>query len=129
MLKAAGIDTPPATWAEMEAACDTIMGKDGHPTYCFTWPNHGWFFEQWLAQQNANIANNDNGRSARANEVVFNSDAGYATLSWLKSMYDKGYLYYGGKKDGHWFGRVNNEHRDWTNKKWYKGHHFTLDVF
>ena len=37
--------------------------------------------------------------------------------------------FYGGKKDGHWFGRVNNEHRDWTNKKWYKGHHFTLDVF
>jgi sn-glycerol 3-phosphate transport system substrate-binding protein len=100
MLKAAGIETIPATWAEMEAACETIMGQDGHPTYCFTWPNHGWFFEQWLAQQNASMANNDNGRSARANEVAFNSDAGYATLSWLKSMYDKGYLYYGGKKDG-----------------------------
>ncbi|MFM7318121.1 MAG: hypothetical protein ACKO5E_14340 [bacterium] len=37
--------------------------------------------------------------------------------------------FYGGKKDGHWFGRVNDNHRDWTNKKWYKGHHFILDVF
>jgi hypothetical protein len=37
--------------------------------------------------------------------------------------------YYGGKKDGWWFGRKDNEHRDWSNKKWYKGYHFYLDVF
>ena len=44
--------------------------------------------------------NNDNGRTARATEVAFNNDAGVATLTWLKSLYDKGYLYYSGKKDG-----------------------------
>jgi sn-glycerol 3-phosphate transport system substrate-binding protein len=100
ILKAAGVDTPPATWADVEAACEKIMAMDGHPTYCITFPNYGWFFEQWLAQQNALFANNDNGRSARATEVAFNNDAGVATLTWLKGLYDKGYLYYSGKKDG-----------------------------
>jgi sn-glycerol 3-phosphate transport system substrate-binding protein len=100
ILTAAGVDTPPATWAEVDAACEKIMATDGHPTYCITFPNYGWFFEQWLAQQNAPFANNDNGRTARATEVAFNNDAGVATLTWLKSLYDKGYLYYSGKKDG-----------------------------
>ena len=35
--------------------------------------------------------------------------------------------YYGGKRLlGH---RFNNEWCDWTNKRFYKGYHFTLDVF
>jgi len=100
MLKAAGVDTPPATWADVEAACAKIMAMANKPEQCLAWPNHGWFFEQWLAQQNADIANNDNGRTARATEVAFNSDAGVATASWLKKMYDEGYLYYSGKRDG-----------------------------
>jgi sn-glycerol 3-phosphate transport system substrate-binding protein len=99
-LSAAGIDTPPATWNEMAAACEAIMALDNAPEYCFTWPNHGWFFEQWLAQQNALYANNGNGRDARATEVLFNSDAGVAILTWLDAMYDAGYLYYSGAQGG-----------------------------
>ncbi len=98
-FKAAGIDKPPATWADMEADCAKIMALADKPDQCFTWPNHGWAFEQWNAQQNADIANNDNGRSGRATEVTFNSDAGVATVKWLKDMYDKGYLYYSGQRD------------------------------
>ncbi len=100
ILKAAGVDTPPATWADVEAACEKVMAMDNAPEYCFTWPNHGWFFEQWLAQQNALFANNDNGRAERATEVAFNSDAGVAVLTWLDDMYDKGYLYYSGAQGG-----------------------------
>ncbi len=100
LTEAAGVDAIPATWAEMEAACEVIMASDVAPEFCFTWPNHGWFFEQWLAQQNAPYANNDNGRSARATEVAFNSEAGVALLSWLKDMKDKGYLYYSGARNG-----------------------------
>ena len=99
-LNAAGIDTPPATWNEMAAACEAIMALVNAPEFCFTWPNHGWFFEQWLAQQNALYANNGNGRDARATEVVFNSDAGVAILAWLDAMYDAGYLYYSGAQGG-----------------------------
>jgi sn-glycerol 3-phosphate transport system substrate-binding protein len=108
ILSAAGIETPPATWAEVEAACEAIMALDNAPSYCFTWPNYGWFFEQWLAQQDANMANNDNGRGGRATEVVFNSDAGVALLSWLKDMYNKGYLYYSGLRDDDSWESVDN---------------------
>jgi sn-glycerol 3-phosphate transport system substrate-binding protein len=101
MLKKAGVDKPPATWAEVDAACAKVMAMADHPKYCFTWPNYGWFFEQWLAQQNATLANNDNGRGGEAaTELTFNSDAGVAIVKWLKEEYDKGYLYYSGKRDG-----------------------------
>lgn len=108
ILNAAGVDTPPATWAEVEATCEKVMAMENHPTYCFTFPNHGWFFEQWLAQQNANMANNDNGRSARSTEVAFNSDAGVALLTWLQDMNSKGYLYYSGSRDGDSWASVDN---------------------
>lgn len=99
-LEAAGITEPPATWDEVEAACEAIMALDNAPQYCFSWPNHGWFFEQWLAQQNALFVNNGNGRDERATEVAFNSDAGVAILTWLDDMYNKGYLYYSGAQGG-----------------------------
>lgn len=99
-LEAAGIAEPPATWDEVEAACEAIMALDNAPQYCFSWPNHGWFFEQWLAQQNALFVNNGNGRDERATEVAFNSDAGVAILTWLDDMYNKGYLYYSGAQGG-----------------------------
>ncbi len=99
-LRAAGWEKPPATWDEVEAACEAIMALENAPEYCFTWPNHGWFFEQWLAQQNALYVNNDNGRSARATEAVFNSEAGVAILQWLDDLYNKGYLYYSGAQGG-----------------------------
>ena len=100
MLDAAGVESIPATWAEVEAACEKVMAMADGPEYCFTFPNHGWFFEQWLAQQNGEYANNGNGREARATEVTFNSDAGIAILAWLNDMYDKGYLYYSGAQGG-----------------------------
>ncbi len=100
ILDAAGVESIPATWDEVEAACEKIMAMDGAPEFCFTFPNHGWFFEQWLAQQNAEYANNGNGREARATEVTFNSEAGVAILTWLNDMYDKGYLYYSGAQAG-----------------------------
>lgn len=100
ILNAAGVDAPPATWAEVEATCEKVMAMDGAPEYCFTFPNHGWFFEQWLGQQNGEFANNGNGRAERATEVAFNSDAGVAVLAWLKDMKNKGYLYYSGAQGG-----------------------------
>jgi len=107
ILNAAGIDTPPATWAEIDTACAAIMALPEAPEYCWTFPNHGWFFEQWLAQQDAVFANNDNGRTERATEVAFNSDAGVAILNFLKEQHDKGYLYYSGAQGGDSWGTVD----------------------
>jgi sn-glycerol 3-phosphate transport system substrate-binding protein len=100
MLKELGLEKPPATWQELEAACKIAMEKkdalkiDG----CITWPNHGWFFEQWMAQQDALMANNGNGRDARATELLFNSEAGVAIAAWWQNMYKQGYYVYSGKQ-------------------------------
>jgi sn-glycerol 3-phosphate transport system substrate-binding protein len=107
ILNAAGIDTPPATWAEVEAACEAIMALDSAPEFCFTWPNHGWFFEQWLAQQNEVYVNNGNGRDARGTEVAINNPGAVALLTWLRDMSAKGYLYYSGARDGASWGTVD----------------------
>jgi len=96
MLSAAGIETPPSTWAEVLEACEKIMMSENAPDNCITWPNHSWFFEQTLGQQGALLANNDNGRSARADEVFINSDAAVAYLDWWKSLNDAGYYVYTG---------------------------------
>ncbi len=96
MLEAAGVEGIPATWQDIEAACALVMAQDPAPAGCITWPNHGWFFEQWLAQQDAVYANNDNGRTERATEVVFNSEAGLAVATWWQNMYNMGYYTYSG---------------------------------
>ena len=100
LLTEAGIDAPPATWAELDAACEAVMALADAPEYCCSFPNHGWFFEQWLAQQNGEFANNGNGRDARATEVTFNSEAGLAVLQWMDEQVAKGYLYYSGAQGG-----------------------------
>lgn len=96
MLEAAGVESIPTTWQEVEAACAQIMAQPTPPSGCITWPNHGWFFEQWMAQQDAAFANNDNGRTERATEVLLNSEAGVAIASWWQSMYQQGYYVYTG---------------------------------
>lgn len=93
------VDAIPSTWQELEAACEVIVG-DGIARGCITWPNHGWFFEQWLGQQNTPMVNNGNGRDARATEVVLTSDAAINVASWWQRMHDQGfYVYTGVQRD------------------------------
>ena len=96
VLDAAGVMDVPETWGALEAACEKIMAMEGGPPSCITWPNHGWFLEQSVAQQGADLANNGNGRDARATEVFYNSDAVVAYVDWWKSMNDNGYYVYTG---------------------------------
>jgi sn-glycerol 3-phosphate transport system substrate-binding protein len=95
MLEAAGVEGIPSTWQEIEAACALVMAQPD-AAGCITWPNHGWFFEQWMAQQDAAFANNDNGRTERATEVLVNSEAGVTIASWWQNMYNMGYYTYSG---------------------------------
>ncbi len=99
LLDAAGVEGTPTTWAELEAACETFMASSAATDACVTWPNHGWFTEQSVAQQGATLVNNDNGRSARATEVQLDSDAVVDYVSWWKEMQDKGYYVYTGTQN------------------------------
>lgn len=106
LLTAAGITEIPDTWDEIEAACEAILALDNAPANCITWPNHGWFFEQSVAQQGADLANAGNGREARADEVFVASDAAIAYVQWWKDLADKGYyVYTGAQRD--WTGTYN----------------------
>jgi sn-glycerol 3-phosphate transport system substrate-binding protein len=96
MLDAAGVEAIPTTWEEIEAACAAIMALEDAPANCITWPNHGWFFEQSVAQQGADLVNNGNGREARATETFVASDAAINYVQWWKDLQDAGYYIYTG---------------------------------
>ncbi len=96
ILNAAGITEPPATWGEVTAACEKIMGANSDLSGCISWPNHSWFAEQSLGQQGELLANNDNGRTDRATEVFLDSPGMIDYISWWKDLADKGYYLYTG---------------------------------
>jgi sn-glycerol 3-phosphate transport system substrate-binding protein len=96
ILEAAGIEEIPLTWAEIDAACDTIMALEDGPEYCITWPNHSWFMEESVAQQGGLLANNGNGREARATEVYLNGPEVLAYTQWWADLTEKGYYVYTG---------------------------------
>jgi sn-glycerol 3-phosphate transport system substrate-binding protein len=105
-LEAAGVDGTPETWADLEAACEAIMALDDAPSGCISWPNHGWFFEQSIAQQGGLLANNDNGRSGRADEVFLDSPEMMAWVEYWAGLAESGhYVYTGVQRD--WDGTKN----------------------
>jgi sn-glycerol 3-phosphate transport system substrate-binding protein len=106
MLEAAGIAEPPATWEEVESACEQILALPDAPANCITWPNHSWIVEQAMAQQNELLANEENGRSGRATEVLLNNGGMRNFMSWWQDLTDQGfYVYTGSQRD--WEGTNN----------------------
>jgi len=100
IFKKAGLDpeNPPKTFGEVMKACEKIEATKAAPK-CITWPLHSWFVEQWIAEQGALLANNENGRAARATDVYIDSEAMRRIVEWWKAMYDKGYYVYSGKPE------------------------------
>ncbi len=98
ILSQVGIEELPQTWQGLEAACAQLqpLVDDGMINGCVLWPNHGWFFEQWLAQQNAELVNNSNGRDGRPTKVLLTSDAAVNIVQWHQDMYAAGYYAYSG---------------------------------
>jgi sn-glycerol 3-phosphate transport system substrate-binding protein len=100
IFEAAGLDpeNPPATYSEVLDACEVLMsqaeelGLQG----CMGWAMHSWFVEQWMAEQQAPFANNENGRDGRATEINLESDAMVNIFDWWKTMADNGYYIYSG---------------------------------
>lgn len=106
VLEEAGISEPPATWEEVEAACEAIAALPDAPTGCITWPNHGWFMEQSIGQQGELLADNGNGREDRATEVDLDSQAVIDYVQWWSDLEDAGhYVYTGTQRD--WTGTYN----------------------
>jgi len=98
MFVAAGLDpeTPPATFEDILAACAAIMASPEPPSACMNFPMTAWFPEQWMSMQNGLIANNENGRAARATAVNYDQTEMLTIAEWYKAMDDAGYLTYSG---------------------------------
>jgi sn-glycerol 3-phosphate transport system substrate-binding protein len=91
MVAAAGYDELPLDWnfTTFKEVCDAIMASGVE--YCVTLGQVGWYFEQILANSGGLYFNNDNGRTDRATEAVFNQETGVEVFTFLSSLYTEGY--------------------------------------
>lgn len=94
-FKEAGLDPnkPPATYSEVLAAAKKLVKKDASGKITrsgLDFSLYGWILEQEFAEQDALLAEPNNGRSGRATKLVFNSEAGQNWLNFLKSVQDAG---------------------------------------
>lgn len=100
LFEAAGLDPdmPPTTFEEVTAACETIMAmaEELAINACINFPMTAWFVEQWVAMQGGLLANNDNGRSARATEMLYTSPEMLNVVNWWKDLADNGYYTFSG---------------------------------
>ncbi len=92
MLAAAGIDELPRDWnfTDFKAICDKIKAAND-VEYCVTLGQVGWYFEQILANSGGLYYDNNNGRTGRATEVMFNQGQGVEVFQFLTSLYQEGY--------------------------------------
>lgn len=94
MLAEAGVSPPPEgeswSFSEMLAACDAIQAS-GVTDNCIALGQVGWYFEQILANSGGLYYNNDNGRTGRATEVVFNQGVGVEVFDFLTGLVADGY--------------------------------------
>ncbi|MBI5284329.1 MAG: ABC transporter substrate-binding protein [Chloroflexi bacterium] len=87
----AGLDParPPATLAEVREYSQRIVDA-GAARQGIAIETHSWSIENWLAKADQAIVNNDNGRTGRATQTVFDSDAGRELFTWIDSMVHDG---------------------------------------
>ena len=99
IFEKAGLDPkkPPTTFQELYDCSMQIINSGAAPGgVSFGWP--AWIFEQMHAYHNQFYANNDNGRSALATEVLFNGEFGVKVMAeWIKWAQD-GVFVYGGRE-------------------------------
>lgn len=92
MFEAAGVDPPDPEWtfSDFKATCDQLMEADVAP-FCFTYGQVGWYFEQILANSGGLYFNEDNGRTGRPTEVMFNQGQGVEVFTFLTDLINEEY--------------------------------------
>jgi sn-glycerol 3-phosphate transport system substrate-binding protein len=85
----AGLDpeTPPQTLDEIRTAAEKLSAKNGGPAeFGFGAAIYGWLLEQLIASNGDLYCNNDNGRSDKATEVLFDSPEAVEMVTWWQKM-------------------------------------------
>src|SRR5262249_47728885 len=97
---------PPATWQELEADCEKIKQSNAAP-YWLSAELYGWFYEQWMALQGQELANNGIGRQGRATGTNVARHPSKPIFSIWTDPNDKGYYTSTGKlEDGTGSGQI-----------------------
>jgi sn-glycerol 3-phosphate transport system substrate-binding protein len=96
MFEAAGLDpdSPPETLDELREACQAIVDS-GAATYGIALETGfdsggAWLIEQMFAGAGELYANNDNGRSDRATEVLFDDEFGVEMFTFFQQLVEDG---------------------------------------
>ncbi|MDX1414426.1 MAG: ABC transporter substrate-binding protein [Candidatus Promineifilaceae bacterium] len=92
MFAEAGIDPIEGSlsFSEFKALCDQIQ-EAGVAEFCFTHGQVGWYFEQILANSGGLYFNENNGRTGRPTEVLFNDEKGVEVFTFLTDVITEGY--------------------------------------
>ncbi|MFK7916587.1 MAG: ABC transporter substrate-binding protein [Ilumatobacter sp.] len=96
MFEAAGLDPddPPVTLDELRTVSqqlvDSGVAGTGIALDSGRDSGGGWFFEQWFGRAGELYADNDNGRTAPATQVLFNNELGVELLTYLQELIDSG---------------------------------------
>jgi len=106
LFEKAGLDPnkPPTTYEEVLEYAEKLTTKDDKGNVeqaAICWSLNCWFFEQFMAKQNAPLVDNDNGRTGRPTKAIFNSDAGLKVFNFWNDLTQKGYM-------------INTKLEDWT---------------
>ncbi len=96
MFKVAGLDPekPPVSLDDLRADSQAIV-TSGAAKYGLALDSGfdsggGWYIEQWFAKAGEFYADNQNGRSARATQVLYNNPTGQSLLTFMQSMLTDG---------------------------------------
>ena len=92
VFEEAGLDPeqPPITLDDLRAYSQQVVDS-GAATYGLALDSGvnsggGWFLEQWLARAGLPYADNDNGRTARATQVLFNTPESAEMLTFAQDL-------------------------------------------
>lgn len=97
LFEQAGLDPnrPPQTYEELLEYCRILTKKDAKGKtlqYGLTWPTHSWVIEQLMAVADAPLVNNNNGRTGRTTEAVFNNEAGLKIFELFDQLNKEGLI-------------------------------------
>jgi sn-glycerol 3-phosphate transport system substrate-binding protein len=84
---AAGLDPedPPGTFEELRSAAQQLVDRQAARTG-LALELSPWYVEQWFAQENQPLVDNDNGRSARAETIDLDSELGVEIYEFLDGL-------------------------------------------
>ncbi|MCL1600894.1 MAG: extracellular solute-binding protein [Actinomycetia bacterium] len=87
----AGLEAPADDWnfSDFAATCDALEAAGTE--FCVTFGQVGWYFEQILANSGGLYFDNDNGRTGRATEAMFNDATGVEVFTFLTGLIADGH--------------------------------------